>query len=118
LQNPPWHGRPAHETRARCPCHLGWRGFCKSLGYIARGNVTRDNATLHIQTTQVRSGPDGTSLPWPLHHAGLVVEGNLAVDSAIGVSVERGARAVVRGNRARRVKKPLVRPPPAASGTA
>ena len=20
-QNPSWHGRPAHETRARCPCH-------------------------------------------------------------------------------------------------
>jgi hypothetical protein len=23
LQNPSWHGRPAHETRARCPCHSG-----------------------------------------------------------------------------------------------
>jgi hypothetical protein len=21
LQSPSWHGRPAHETRARCPCH-------------------------------------------------------------------------------------------------
>jgi hypothetical protein len=22
LQNSSWHGRPAHESRARCPCHF------------------------------------------------------------------------------------------------
>ena len=26
-----WHGRPAHETRARCPCHVCLQGFCKRL---------------------------------------------------------------------------------------
>ena len=27
LQNSSWHGRPAHETRARCPCRTCRQGF-------------------------------------------------------------------------------------------
>jgi tetratricopeptide (TPR) repeat protein len=39
LQNPLWHGRPAHESRARCPCHFGWQGFCMSLNVLRAGIV-------------------------------------------------------------------------------
>ncbi len=29
MQNLLWHGRPAHETRARCPCHTCTRGVAQ-----------------------------------------------------------------------------------------
>lgn len=78
------------------------------LGYIARNNCTRDNAGIVIKTTHLRTRPDGSVTDWPIHHAGIVVEGNYARDSIFGVMIEEGANAVERNNRAENVDTPVV----------
>lgn len=64
-QNPSWHGRPAHEARARCPCHPGQAGFTlvemlvvlviiMSLSGIATVNVLRFQAKARRDTAALQ----------------------------------------------------------------
>ncbi|MHB0938623.1 MAG: hypothetical protein ACYC6A_19680 [Armatimonadota bacterium] len=78
------------------------------LGYLAHNNCTRDNSGIVIKTTYSRTAPDGQQVPWPIHHAGIVVEGNYAKDSIFGVMIEEEANAVERNNRAENVRVPVI----------
>ena len=73
------------------------------LGLILRNNCTTDNAPIAVKAT-FRCG----EAPWRIRHAGVVVEGNLVRRSRIGIVVEKGMNAVVRGNASEDVEQPLV----------
>jgi hypothetical protein len=86
------------------------------LGLIVRGNHATNNTGIGFRTTFKRGDdwdgtkPDPQTIDWRIREAGIVIERNLCTDSTVGVIVERGARAVVRANRARNVTIPAARP--------
>ena len=86
------------------------------LGLVVRGNHATRDTGIGFRTTWRRQAdwdgtkPDPDKEVWRMREAGVVIEQNLCTDSAVGVIVEQGARAIVRANRARNVAFPLARP--------
>jgi len=86
------------------------------LGLIVRGNHATRDTGIGFRVTWRRGAdwdgtkPDPDKVVWRMREAGVVIERNLCTDSSVGVIVEKGARAVVRDNRARNVTHPLARP--------
>ena len=77
------------------------------LGMIIRDNACRNQSGIVYRTRFVKGDQ-----VWKLHDAGIVVERNYSEDGRFGVAVEADAPAVVRANRARRTRWPVVRFPP------
>ncbi|MFH1006285.1 MAG: hypothetical protein V1800_02120 [Candidatus Latescibacterota bacterium] len=75
------------------------------LGLIVRNNCTKNNTGIIIKKTFRQD--NGTSAV--ANDAGMVVEGNYACDSVAGIVIEDGAASVDRGNRAERVRWPMIR---------
>ncbi len=46
-----WHGRPAHETRARCPCHTARRRPCATKGQVFRRSAAGRFLEVALQAT-------------------------------------------------------------------
>jgi len=81
------------------------------LGFIVRDNACRNQSGIVYRTRYVVAGR-----AWKLHDAGVVVERNFSEDNQFGVAVEADAPAVVRNNKARRTRWPVVRFPPVMPG--
>ena len=78
----------------------------RQVGYDILGLVIRDNYTARdggiTYSKHYMSPPDAT-----IDDAGVVIERNFARDSRVGVVVEQGSHAVVRGNRSKNVQWPV-----------
>ena len=63
-----WHGRPAHETRARCPCHVCLQGFCKRLialsSTMAIGDVLLRKSVLRYRQNRIRQSAQSSRVPF------------------------------------------------------
>ena len=91
------------------PRPLNWRLF-RSRATVPARRSPGSHPTWRRGADWDGTKPDPDEEAWRMREAGVVIERNLCTDSAVGVIVESGARAVVRDNRARNVTVPLARP--------
>jgi hypothetical protein len=83
------------------------------LGLVVRGNRATNNSGMALRMTFRRDAPGGDAKRWRARGFGLIMERNLCTDSRFGIVLEKDARVAVRGNRFRRVDRPLVWAEPA-----
>jgi len=109
-------GAPNGISFVACLQASGTTAGYDCLGLMVRGNHTMRDTGIGFRTTWRREAdwdgtpPDPDKVVWCMREAGVVIEENLCTDSAVGVVVEKGTRAIVRRNRARNVTFPLARP--------